>query len=79
MQDRVHPHGAGALDYGRDKLRRKGLDAIVVNDVSQAGIGFDSAENEVVIVLRDREVPVPRGSKRAIADAILDEIAPLLS
>lgn len=71
-------HGAGALDYGRDKLRRKGLDAIVVNDVSQAGIGFDAAENEVVIVLPDREVPVPRGTKREIADAILDELTPLL-
>lgn len=71
-------HGAGALDYGRDKLRRKGLDAIVVNDVSQAGIGFDTPDNEVVIVLADREVPVPRGSKRVIADAILDELAPLL-
>ncbi|MBO9534739.1 MAG: bifunctional phosphopantothenoylcysteine decarboxylase/phosphopantothenate--cysteine ligase CoaBC [Solirubrobacteraceae bacterium] len=71
-------HGAGALDYGRDKLTRKGLDAIVVNDVSDTAIGFDSAENEVVIVLADREVPVPRGSKRAVADAILDEVAPLL-
>ncbi len=35
-------HGAQALDYGRDKLARKGLDAVVVNDVSQAGIGFDA-------------------------------------
>ncbi len=71
-------HGPQALDYGRDKLVRKGLDAIVVNDVSQAGIGFDATENEVVIVLAGREVPVPRGSKRQIADAILDEVAPLL-
>ncbi len=72
-------HGPQALDYGRDKLARKGLDAIVVNDVSQPGIGFDTPENEVVIVLASREVPVPRGSKRAIADAILTELAPLLS
>jgi phosphopantothenoylcysteine decarboxylase/phosphopantothenate--cysteine ligase len=71
-------HGPQALDYGRDKLVRKGLDAIVVNDVSQSGIGFDAAENEVVIVLPGREVPVARGSKRVIADAILSEIAPLL-
>ena len=35
-------HGDGALAYGRDKLARKGLDAIVVNDVSQPGIGFDA-------------------------------------
>lgn len=71
-------HGPQALNYGRDKLARKGLDAIVVNDVSQPGIGFDTPENEVVIVLAGREVPVPRGSKRAIADAILTELAPLL-
>ncbi|MFT4034676.1 MAG: bifunctional phosphopantothenoylcysteine decarboxylase/phosphopantothenate--cysteine ligase CoaBC [Patulibacter sp.] len=71
-------HGDGALEYGRDKLTRKGLDAIVVNDVSQPGIGFDAPENEVVIVLADREVPLPRGTKRAIADAILTELAPLL-
>lgn len=72
-------HGPQALDYGRDKLVRKGLDAIVVNDVSQPGIGFDTPENEVVIVLAGREVPVPRGSKRTIADAILTEVAPLLA
>lgn len=71
-------HGPQALAYGRDKLVRKGLDAIVVNDVSQPGIGFDAPENEVVIVLPDHEVPVSRGSKRQIADAILREIAPLL-
>ena len=70
-------HGAGALDYGRDKLVRKGLDAIVVNDVSDATIGFDSTENEVVIVTTAGETPVPRGTKRAIADAILDVVGPL--
>src|SRR5579862_1097461 len=35
-------HGEGALLYGRQKLQRKGLDAIVVNDISQPGIGFDA-------------------------------------
>ncbi|MBJ7473373.1 MAG: bifunctional phosphopantothenoylcysteine decarboxylase/phosphopantothenate--cysteine ligase CoaBC [Solirubrobacteraceae bacterium] len=70
-------HGAGALDYGRDKLVRKQLDAIVVNDVSDAAIGFDSAENEVVVITASSETPVPRGSKRQVADAILDVVGPL--
>jgi phosphopantothenoylcysteine decarboxylase/phosphopantothenate--cysteine ligase len=67
-------HGDGALDYGRDKLRRKGLDAIVVNDISRSDIGFDAAHNEVTIVTAAREVPVPRASKRDVARAILDEV-----
>ena len=42
--------GAGALDYGRGKLARKQLDAVVVNDVAVPGIGFDAADNEVTIL-----------------------------
>ena len=41
-------HGEGALAHARGKLERKGLDAVVLNDVSDPSIGFDSAENEVV-------------------------------
>ena len=52
-------HGEGAVQFGRDKLERKHLDAIVVNDVSQPGIGFDSAENEVTIVLAGGASPAP--------------------
>jgi phosphopantothenoylcysteine decarboxylase/phosphopantothenate--cysteine ligase len=43
-------HGEQALDCAREKLARKRLDAIVVNDISRAGIGFDSEENEVTII-----------------------------
>src|SRR6185503_9202346 len=43
-------HGEGAAERAHDKLMRKGVDAIVLNDVSQPGIGFDSRENEVSIV-----------------------------
>jgi phosphopantothenoylcysteine decarboxylase/phosphopantothenate--cysteine ligase len=71
-------HGDGAVAYGRDKLERKGLDAIVVNDISRAGIGFDAADNEVVIVARDgSERTVPRASKESVAAAILDEVTRL--
>jgi phosphopantothenoylcysteine decarboxylase/phosphopantothenate--cysteine ligase len=64
-------HGADAVAYGRDKLTRKGLDAVVVNDVSQPGIGFDSTENEVVILTAAGEEAVPRGTKAEVGRAML--------
>src|SRR6185312_7588907 len=67
-------HGDGALEYGREKLGRKGLDAIVVNDVAAAGVGFESAENEVWIVTPEQERHVARMSKERVADAILDTV-----
>jgi phosphopantothenoylcysteine decarboxylase/phosphopantothenate--cysteine ligase len=67
-------HGDGALAYGREKLARKGLDAIVVNDIGGEGIGFESADNEVWIVTADDERHVPRASKGRVAAAILDAV-----
>ena len=67
-------HGAGALDYGRGKLARKGLDAIVVNDVSAAGVGFDAVDNEVTILTAAGERHVPRAPKAEVARAILETI-----
>jgi phosphopantothenoylcysteine decarboxylase/phosphopantothenate--cysteine ligase len=67
-------HGAGALEYGRDKLTRKGLDAVVVNDVSVPGVGFDAAENEVTIVTAGGDEHVPRTTKAEVARAILGSI-----
>jgi phosphopantothenoylcysteine decarboxylase/phosphopantothenate--cysteine ligase len=67
-------HGEGALAYGRDKLTRKGLDAVVVNDIGGAGIGFDSADNEVWIVTEDDDQHVARASKARIAGAILEAV-----
>jgi phosphopantothenoylcysteine decarboxylase/phosphopantothenate--cysteine ligase len=64
-------HGDGAVEYGRDKLARKGLDAVVVNDVSQPGVGFDTVENEVTIVTAAGEEHVPRTTKADVARAIL--------
>ena len=65
-------HGADAVANARGKLNRKKLDAVVLNDVSRSGIGFDAAENEVIVVTADGERQVPRASKRDVADAILD-------
>ena len=50
-------HGEGAVERGRAKLARKGLDAVVVNDISRSDVGFDSAENEVTIVAAGRRAP----------------------
>ena len=72
-------HGAGALEYGRDKLARKGLDAVVVNDVSRPGIGFDATDNEVTIVTAAGDEPVPRGTKAEVARAILATVDRLRS
>jgi phosphopantothenoylcysteine decarboxylase/phosphopantothenate--cysteine ligase len=67
--------GARALEYGREKLARKQLDAVVVNDVAAPGIGFDSDFNEVTIVSVEEERHVPRTTKAEIADAILDAVS----
>ncbi len=66
------------LDEARRKLETKNCDMIVANLVSQEGIGFDSDENEVVLVTRMGEsIPVRRASKRAIAARIFDEVIKL--
>jgi phosphopantothenoylcysteine decarboxylase / phosphopantothenate---cysteine ligase len=67
-------HGEGAVAYGRDKLARKDVDAVVVNDIGTPGIGFDAAQNEVTIVTPDSEQHVPRASKAEVANAILDAV-----
>jgi phosphopantothenoylcysteine decarboxylase/phosphopantothenate--cysteine ligase len=71
--------GQGAVDYGRGKLERKRLDAVVVNDVGRPGIGFDAADNEVTIVTADADEAVPRASKTEVARAILDMVLRLRS
>jgi phosphopantothenoylcysteine decarboxylase / phosphopantothenate---cysteine ligase len=70
-------HGEGAVERGREKLKRKRLDAVVVNDISRSDIGFDSADNEVTIVTSGGERAVGRRSKAAVAAAILDEVEQL--
>ncbi len=63
----------------RRKREAKGVDLMVVNDVSAPGVGFDHDTNAVTIVkeLEDREVPLT--SKFAVADAVLDEVVGLLA
>jgi phosphopantothenoylcysteine decarboxylase / phosphopantothenate---cysteine ligase len=70
-------HGGDVAERGREKLRRKGLDAIVVNDVSRAEIGFESEHNEVLIVEPDSEHAVALAAKEDVAAAILDRVEAL--
>ena len=69
--------GADAIARARAKLERKGVDAIVFNDVSRSEIGFDSADNEVTIVERGGDHHVPLAPKAQVADAILDRVEAL--
>jgi phosphopantothenoylcysteine decarboxylase / phosphopantothenate---cysteine ligase len=61
-----------ALENARQKLRSKAIDAVVVNDVSQRGIGFDSERNAVTIITSDDVVEVPETSKWEVAHRVLD-------
>ncbi len=63
----------------QEKLLRKGCDMIVANDVSQAGIGFDSAENEVTLCLPSgRTIALPRQPKTALARELIAIISSIL-
>ena len=57
------------------KMLRKGVDAIVVNDVSAPGLGFDSERNAGLMLIGQRRIALPESSKRVMADRILDEVA----
>jgi phosphopantothenoylcysteine decarboxylase / phosphopantothenate---cysteine ligase len=68
-------HGEEAVTYGREKLERKRLDAVIVNDISKPGIGFDSDQNEVTIVAIDgASRRVPKAGKDQVAREVLDEV-----
>jgi phosphopantothenoylcysteine decarboxylase/phosphopantothenate--cysteine ligase len=63
--------------HARAKLQRKGADAIVLNDVSREGIGFDSDRNAVTFLTRSTALELPEMAKRDLADRILEEILAL--
>ncbi len=79
-------HGDGALDAARGKLIAKGLDAVVLNDISRPDIGFDVDANEVTILTRPGsaregseidQLHVPRAAKAQVAEAVLDAVGRL--
>jgi phosphopantothenoylcysteine decarboxylase/phosphopantothenate--cysteine ligase len=70
-------HGEGAVTRARSKLERKCLDAIVVNDVSDPAIGFDSERNTVTIITPTGERQIGPSDKREVAEAVLDAVEAL--
>jgi len=75
-------HGSKAVELGKGKLAQKGLDAIVVNDISRADIGFDADANEVTIIAAGGNgegegaatIEVARAPKSQVAEEILDAV-----
>jgi len=66
----------GSLDRALDKLRRKGVDLLVANDVAEAGSGFGTETNRVSILAADGgRDDLPLLSKREVADRLLDRVA----
>lgn len=63
-----------ATAHARDKLERKGLDAIVVNDVSRSDIGFHVDDNAATLILPDAEIDLPKQSKYQIASRVIAEL-----
>jgi phosphopantothenoylcysteine decarboxylase / phosphopantothenate---cysteine ligase len=71
--------GDAGLERTRGKRHAKGADLFVFNDITRADIGFDSDENEVVVVSANGDRTVAKAPKRAVAAAVLDEVERLLS
>src|ERR1700733_13403720 len=65
------------LENARQKLAAKHVDAIVVNDVTREGIGFDSDRNEVTIITHDEVVEIPETTKWEVAQRVLDQVVRL--
>ncbi len=63
----------------REKLRRKGADAIVLNDISAAGTGFESDRNAVVFLTAHGRVDMAEATKHEIAESVLNQVVDLLS
>ena len=71
--------GEDGLARKRAMLTDKNVDLVVYNDVGRDDVGFESEDNEVVLVSREGERTIAKAPKREIADAILDEIERLLA
>ena len=65
------------LENARRKLASKSLDAIIVNDVSREGVGFDSDRNAATIISQSEVVEVPETSKWEVAHRVLDQVVKL--
>jgi phosphopantothenoylcysteine decarboxylase/phosphopantothenate--cysteine ligase len=62
------------LEFAREKLIRKKIDMIALNDVGETSIGFDSSDNEVSLITRTTRLDIPKQSKHLVATQIVDEL-----
>ena len=67
------------LQNARDKRVRKGLDAIVVNDVSDQSIGFNSRDNEVTLIHEGGDIHFGKQSKTAVAQQLMEQVVELFA
>ena len=65
----------GLVDNAEKKLKNKGLDLIVANDVSNEEIGFDSDENEVTLITKTEQQLIPKQNKKQISKKIVEFIS----
>ena len=62
------------VEYARSKMKKKNLDIVVANDITQEGAGFNTDTNIATILTPSGETELPLMSKRDLADKILDEV-----
>jgi phosphopantothenoylcysteine decarboxylase/phosphopantothenate--cysteine ligase len=72
-------HGDDGRERKRAMLETKNADLVVYNDIGRSDVGFDTRENEVVLMTRDGDRIVEKSSKERVAAAILDEVERLLA
>ncbi len=65
------------VERAREKLTRKRADLIVLNDISDPAIGFESPENAATLISSTDELPLEQAPKDVIAEQILDHVAQL--
>jgi phosphopantothenoylcysteine decarboxylase/phosphopantothenate--cysteine ligase len=65
-------------NYARAKLKSKGCDLVVANDVTEPGSGFAVDTNRVVLVDGSGTTPVAPGTKHVVAHRILDRVSALI-
>ena len=65
------------IEYARSKMKKKGLDLVVANDITKEGAGFNTDTNIATILTGSSEQELPLMSKRELADRILDEVVKL--
>jgi phosphopantothenoylcysteine decarboxylase/phosphopantothenate--cysteine ligase len=62
------------VEYARSKMKKKKLDIVVANDITEEGAGFNTDTNIATILTPSGEIELPLMSKRALADKLLDEV-----